>query len=122
MLQIVPAESAAQYQQVRELSAELTEWDMSRVDQLGLDAQKVLDFYFSRRPKERSQVWASLYLASRSTPITRVVCRPRALRIGWLMPTDSLRELVAVAQRSPPKAPSPSGHVTCCIFHSALRR
>ena len=47
MLQIVPAESAAQYQQVRELSAELTEWDMSRVHQLGLDAQKVLDFYYS---------------------------------------------------------------------------
>jgi ribosomal protein S18 acetylase RimI-like enzyme len=47
MLQIVPAESETQYQQVRELLAKLTEWDTSQVGQLGLDAQKVLDFYYA---------------------------------------------------------------------------
>jgi putative acetyltransferase len=46
MLQIIPADSEAQYRQVRELLVELTEWDMSEVERLGLDAQKVLDFYY----------------------------------------------------------------------------
>jgi GNAT superfamily N-acetyltransferase len=47
MLQIIPAESEAQYRQVRDLLAELTEWDMSQVERLGLDAQKVLQFYYA---------------------------------------------------------------------------
>jgi GNAT superfamily N-acetyltransferase len=44
-IQIVPAESPLEYRKVRELLVELTEWDMSQVERLGLDAQGVLDFY-----------------------------------------------------------------------------
>ena len=47
MLQIIPAESELQYRKVRELLLELTEWDMSQVGRLGLDAQGVLDFYYA---------------------------------------------------------------------------
>lgn len=47
MLQIVPADSQLQYRSVRELLVELTEWDMSQVERLGLDAQAVLDFYYA---------------------------------------------------------------------------
>lgn len=47
MLKILPAESQIQYQQVRELFAELSAWDTSQVNRLGLDGQKALDFYYA---------------------------------------------------------------------------
>lgn len=47
MLKILPAESETQYQQVRELFAELSAWDTSQVSRLGLDGQKALDFYYA---------------------------------------------------------------------------
>lgn len=47
VLEIVPAESALQYQQVRELLAEHIAWDTSQVSQLGLDGQEALDFYYA---------------------------------------------------------------------------
>src|SRR5450755_3457949 len=47
MVQIVPADTEAQYRQVRELLAELSAWDMSQVGEMGLDAQQVLDFYYA---------------------------------------------------------------------------
>src|SRR5882757_3286579 len=47
MLEILPAESAMQYQQVRELLVEHIAWDTSQVSQLGLDGQEALDFYYA---------------------------------------------------------------------------
>ena len=47
MIEILPAESEFQYQQVRELLAEHIAWDTSQVGQLGLDAQEALDFYYA---------------------------------------------------------------------------
>jgi GNAT superfamily N-acetyltransferase len=47
MLKILPAESELQYQQVRELLAELIAWDTSQVSALGLDGQAALNFYYS---------------------------------------------------------------------------
>lgn len=46
MLEIVRAQTQDHYGQVRELMAEYIEWDSSRVRQLGLDAQELLDFYY----------------------------------------------------------------------------
>jgi putative acetyltransferase len=46
-LEILPAESEIQYRQVRELLAEHMAWDASQVNQLGLDGQEALDFYYS---------------------------------------------------------------------------
>lgn len=47
VLKINLAESEIQYQQVRELFAELSAWDTSQVSQLGLDGQEALDFYYA---------------------------------------------------------------------------
>jgi ribosomal protein S18 acetylase RimI-like enzyme len=47
MLKIFPAESELQYQQVRELLAELIAWDTFQVNQLGLDGQEALTFYYA---------------------------------------------------------------------------
>jgi putative acetyltransferase len=52
MVQIVPADSDAQYHQVRGLCAELSAWDMSQVGKMGLDAQQVLDFYYASGEEE----------------------------------------------------------------------
>ena len=54
MLKITTAESAAEYQQIRELMGEYIEWDVSRTTQLGLP----LYGYFSRRlPAARAEDW-----------------------------------------------------------------
>ena len=58
MLKIVPAETHAQYQQVRELMAEYIEWDSSRTKELGLDAQECLDFYYSKGDEALPSVFA----------------------------------------------------------------
>jgi putative acetyltransferase len=47
MLEILPAESEFQYQQVRELLVEHIAWDTTQVSQLGLDGQEALDFYYA---------------------------------------------------------------------------
>jgi putative acetyltransferase len=47
MLEIAPAESEANYLEVRELLVELIKWDTAQVGQLGLDAKKALDFYYA---------------------------------------------------------------------------
>jgi len=47
VLKIHPAESEIHLQQVRELFAELSEWDTSQVSRLGLDAQKAMEFYYA---------------------------------------------------------------------------
>jgi putative acetyltransferase len=44
---IGPARTEAQYQQVRELMAEFIAWDSSVVEQMGMDRQALLDFYYS---------------------------------------------------------------------------
>ena len=46
MVKIAPAETQAEYEQVRALMAEYIEWDSSQVRQLGLDSQELLDFYY----------------------------------------------------------------------------
>lgn len=45
-LRIVGATTDLQYQQVRELIAELTEWDAAQAAQLGLNAHEVQEFYY----------------------------------------------------------------------------
>jgi putative acetyltransferase len=47
MLKIFPAESELHYQQVRGLLAELIAWDTFQVNQLGLDGQEALAFYYA---------------------------------------------------------------------------
>ncbi len=44
---IGPARTEAQYQQVRALMAELFAWDRSVMDEMGMDSQALLDFYYS---------------------------------------------------------------------------
>jgi hypothetical protein len=58
MVQIVPADTDAQYRQVRELLAELSAWDMSQVGDMGLDAQQVLDFHYASGEEELPGVYA----------------------------------------------------------------
>jgi putative acetyltransferase len=58
VVQIIPADSDAQYRQVRELFAELSAWDMSQVGEMGLDAQQVLDFYYASGEEELPGVYA----------------------------------------------------------------
>jgi hypothetical protein len=53
MLEILPAESEMQYQQVRELLVEHIAWDISQVSQLGLDGQEALDFYYASPIRQR---------------------------------------------------------------------
>lgn len=70
MLEILPAESELQYQQVRELLAELSAWDTSRVSDLGLDGQAALDFYYSSSDKTLEEQFAppdsQMFLATQS--------------------------------------------------------
>ena len=58
MVQIVPADTDAEYLQVRELFAELSAWDMAQVGEMGLDAQQVLDFYYASGEEELPGVYA----------------------------------------------------------------
>ena len=58
MLTIAHAETEAQHQQVKELMAEFIAWDSSRVKQLGLDAQEMLDFYYGTRDDALPGVYA----------------------------------------------------------------
>jgi GNAT superfamily N-acetyltransferase len=126
MLQIVPAVSQAQYRQVRELLVELTEWDMSQVERLGLDAQQVLDFYYASGdealPGEYAPPKGSMLLATYSeeaagcaafhhmTPeiceMKRMYVRPkfRRLRIGRQL-THALIEVAREGSRPAARAP-----------------
>jgi ribosomal protein S18 acetylase RimI-like enzyme len=45
--EIVCAQTAAQYAQLRVLFAELGEWDVAQTKSLGLDPQEVLEFYYA---------------------------------------------------------------------------
>ena len=47
MLEILPADSSIQLQQVRELLVEHIAWDTAQVSQLGLNGQEALDFYYA---------------------------------------------------------------------------
>ena len=58
MIQIIPADTDAQYRQARELFAELSAWDMSQVGEMGLDAQLVLDFYYASGEEKLPGVYA----------------------------------------------------------------
>jgi ribosomal protein S18 acetylase RimI-like enzyme len=58
MVTIARAVTEVQFQQVRELIAELIEWDSSRVKQLGLDAQEMLDFYHGTRDEALPGVYS----------------------------------------------------------------
>lgn len=58
MLEIVPAESENQYRKLRELLAEHIAWDTSQVNQLGLDGQEALDFYYASGAEALPGVYA----------------------------------------------------------------
>jgi ribosomal protein S18 acetylase RimI-like enzyme len=70
MLEILPAESEMQYQQVRELLVEHIAWDISQVSQLGLDGQEALDFYYASGEEALPGVYAPpegrMFLATHS--------------------------------------------------------
>jgi GNAT superfamily N-acetyltransferase len=105
MLTIVAAESAAQYQQIRELLAELAALDSAYVKALGIDAQALLEFYYASGKEELPGVYSPpegrLLLATygesiagcgalrRMSPgiceLKRMYVRPefRGKRIGW---------------------------------------
>ncbi|MDB6045451.1 MAG: hypothetical protein JWM63_4002 [Gammaproteobacteria bacterium] len=58
MLKIGPAQTPAQYLQVRELLVEHIQWDTSQTSQLGLDPQEVLDFYYASGDEALPGVYA----------------------------------------------------------------
>jgi GNAT superfamily N-acetyltransferase len=70
MLEIVLAQTEAQYRQVRELLEEYIAWDAIQLGQLGLDARAALDFYFSSGKEDLPGVYAPpdgrMFLASYS--------------------------------------------------------
>jgi putative acetyltransferase len=70
MLEIVVAQTEAQYRQVRELLEEYIAWDATQLAQLGLDAQAALDFYFASGKEDLPGVYAPpdgrMFLASYS--------------------------------------------------------
>lgn len=70
MLEVVLAQTEAQYQQVRELLEEYIAWDATQLAQLGLDAQAALDFYFASGKEKFPGVYAPpdgrMFLASYS--------------------------------------------------------
>lgn len=70
MLEIVLAQTVAQYQQVRELLEEYIALDAIQLGQLGLDAQSALDFYFASGKEDLPGVYAPpdgrMFLASYS--------------------------------------------------------
>ena len=59
MLEVVLAETEAQYRQVRKLLEEYIAWDAIQLAQLGLDAQEALDFYFASGKEDLPGVYAS---------------------------------------------------------------
>ena len=70
MIEIVLAETEAQYRQVRKLLEEYIAWDATQLVQLGLDAQAALDFYFASGKEDLPGVYAPpdgrMFLASYS--------------------------------------------------------
>jgi GNAT superfamily N-acetyltransferase len=52
MLKIVVAETETHFRQIRELMAELAAFDISRVQELSLDTQAALDFYYASGEEE----------------------------------------------------------------------
>jgi len=58
MLEIVLAQTEAQYRKVRELLEEYIAWDATQLGQLGLDAQAALDFYFASGKEDLPGVYA----------------------------------------------------------------
>jgi len=70
MLEIVLAETEAQYRQIRELLAEYIAWDATQLGQLGLDPQAALEFYFASGKEDLPGVYAPpdgrMFLASYS--------------------------------------------------------
>jgi GNAT superfamily N-acetyltransferase len=70
MLEIVLAQTEAQYRQVRELLEEYIAWDATQLAPLGLDAQEALDFYFASGKEDLPGVYAPpdgrMFLASYS--------------------------------------------------------
>jgi putative acetyltransferase len=70
VLRIVPAETEAQYRQIRELLAEYIACDMAQLRELGIDTQEALSFYFASGEEELPGVYAPpegrLFLATYS--------------------------------------------------------
>ena len=114
MLTIVAAETPIQFQQVRELFAELAELDVTLMGKLGLsgpDLRAALDFYYAPSDQEVPGIYAPpegrLFLASHGTraagcaafrkvasetcELKRMYVRPefRGKQIGWKL-ADSL--------------------------------
>src|SRR5215471_17754806 len=58
MLTIAAAETGAQFQQIRELLAELAAFDTAHVRELGIDTQAVLAFYYASGEEELPGVYA----------------------------------------------------------------
>lgn len=58
MLEIAPAETEAQYLEIRGLMAEYIQWDCSRIKELGLDSQDFLNFYYGTGDESLPGVFA----------------------------------------------------------------
>ncbi len=58
MVSVTPAETEAQFRQIRELLVEHVEWDTASAAQLGLNPREVLDFYYASGEEELPGVYA----------------------------------------------------------------
>ena len=70
MITIARVETEAQYDQIDELMAEFIDWDSSQVRGLGLDAQEMVNFYYTTNeeslPKAYAPPYGCLLLATKS--------------------------------------------------------